>query len=129
MAQGSNGNSDAELRRIELLDALRQEERRAAVSRVASTLSHALGTPLNVIAGRAAMIGMDGMSLEEIQNYARIVEQQVRSVATTLRQVLNFGRDAVIPLETCDVRKVLARAVRVLEPVAAAREVTVQVED
>ncbi len=126
MAQGSNGNSEAEIRRIELLDALRHEERKAAVSRVASTLSHALGTPLNVIAGRAAMINMDGMSVEDMRNNARIIEQQVRSVATTLRQVLNFARQGRPELENCDARALCQRALEALGPVAGTRGVSLQ---
>jgi signal transduction histidine kinase len=126
MAQRANGNSEAEIRGVELLDTLRHEERKAAVSRVASTLSHALGTPLNVIAGRAAMINMDGMSVEDMRNNARIIEQQVRAVASTLRQVLNFARQGRAELENCDARALCQRSLEVLEPVARTRGVALQ---
>ncbi|HMJ11681.1 MAG TPA: HAMP domain-containing sensor histidine kinase [Polyangiaceae bacterium] len=126
MAQGANDSLEGENRRVELLDELRHEERKAAVSRVASTLSHALGTPLNVIAGRAAMINMDGMSVDDMRNNARIIEQQVRAVASTLRQVLGFARQGRADLENCDARRLCERAVEVLEPVARGRGIRLE---
>jgi signal transduction histidine kinase len=114
--------------RAQLFDALRQAERKSAVSRVASTLSHALGTPLNVIAGRAAMIGMDGMSVDDMRNNARIVEQQVRAVANTLRQVLTFAREGAPVPVSGDAQDLAGRALRLLEPVAIARGVSLELE-
>jgi two-component system NtrC family sensor kinase len=129
MTNGVGLGSTAHEGPLELLNLLRQEERRAAVSRVASTLSHALGTPLNVISGRAAMINMEGVSVDEMRSNARIIEQQVRSVANMLRTVLSFAREGKPELETRDARKVVERAVQTLEPIARARGVRLLLEE
>lgn len=113
---------------LEFLYRLRREERRAAVSRVASTLSHALGTPLNVISGRAAMIGMDGVSVDEMRSNARIIEQQVRAVANTLRTVLSFAREGKPELQAHDARRLAERAVHALEPIARSRGIALVLE-
>lgn len=89
--------SSSEAERLETLDALRASERMAAMSRAVSTLSHALGTPLNVIAGRAAMIGFGDLPAEEVVNNARIIERQVKQVTTLVQSVLDFVRRDVQP--------------------------------
>jgi two-component system, NtrC family, sensor kinase len=115
--------------RVLLLEVLRRGEREATASRVAATLSHSLGTPLNVIAGRAAMIGMDGMSIDEIRSNARIIEQQVRSIAGTLRRVLSFARNAKGELADSDARGIMLQAVHALEPLAETRRVALKLAD
>ena len=61
--------------RLVLLDRLRQAERLAVSSRVASVIGHLIGTPLNVIAGRAALIRANPSDESTIENARRIEEQ------------------------------------------------------
>jgi signal transduction histidine kinase len=77
-----------------LLDELRWEERRRAVSWVASVVAHMIGTPLNVIAGRAAMIRAEPGATATEANASRI-EAQVEKLAHRLRQFI----DGLEPLE------------------------------
>jgi len=66
---------------------LTQYQLRAVAAEVVAALAHAVGTPLNVISGRAELIRQDpGNALMHV---ARI-DDQVRKLATGLRQVVDY---------------------------------------
>lgn len=94
---------------------------RAAISRFASSLSHALGTPLNVIAGRAAMIAMAREGDAQIADNARIIEERVRAITQTIQQVLAYVRSGRPPPERQDMQKLMRHAAELLRPLAQQR--------
>ena len=75
--------------RLIRFDELRRLERRAAVSLVASTIGHLIGTPLHVISGRAALIRTNPGSPETPANAARI-EEQVERLALRIRRLIDY---------------------------------------
>lgn len=120
------GETLGEVERIRIFDALRTEERRASVSRFTSTVSHALGTPLNVIAGRAGMIGLGELDEDGVRDNARIIQDQVRSVTRLIQSVLRFAREGLPAPEPCDLGALARRAVELLRPLAAERQVRLE---
>lgn len=72
---------------LQLLDTLQQYQLRNAGAEIAAAIAHALGTPLNVISGRAELIRQDPTSA--LAQVARI-EEQVRKVANGLRQLVDY---------------------------------------
>jgi len=72
---------------LELYEALAQRQLRDAGAEVASALAHAVGTPLNVISGRAELIRHDPSNA--LAQVARI-EEQVKKLATGLRQIVDY---------------------------------------
>ncbi len=72
---------------LELLEAVMQHQFRDAGAEVAAALAHAVGTPLNVISGRAELIRQDPTNA--LAQVARI-EEQVRKLATGLRQLVDY---------------------------------------
>lgn len=78
---------DAVESRLALLDDLRNAERRAAVSRVASVIAHLIGTPLHVIAGRAALIRSNPDTAAE---NVRRIEDQVDRLALRIRNLIGY---------------------------------------
>jgi signal transduction histidine kinase len=122
---GEDAGSSSEGAHDLALLALRNGERRAAMIRLASSLSHALGTPLNVIAGRAAMISMDELPAEEVAQNARIIEAQVRSITELLQKALRFVREGPPANEPTDLVRLARQAASVVEAAARARQVTV----
>jgi signal transduction histidine kinase len=72
---------------LELYDALAQYQLRDAGAEVAAALAHAVGTPLNVISGRAELIRHDPSNA--LAQVARI-EEQVKKLATGLRQLVDY---------------------------------------
>src|SRR3954471_20951649 len=71
------------------LDALRQAERRAASMRMVSVTGHLIGTPLNVIAGRAALI-RSNPSPEAIEGNVRRIEEQVERLSLRIRRLIDY---------------------------------------
>jgi signal transduction histidine kinase len=72
---------------LELYDALAQRQLRDAGAEVAAAIAHAVGTPLNVISGRAELIRQDPSNA--LTQVARI-EEQVKKLATGLRQLVDY---------------------------------------
>jgi signal transduction histidine kinase len=72
---------------LELSEALAQRQLRDAGAEIASALAHAIGTPLNVISGRAELIRHDPTNA--LAQVARI-EEQVKKLATGLRQIVDY---------------------------------------
>ncbi|MFN7954533.1 MAG: ATP-binding protein [bacterium] len=81
-------------RRIAALEQLRHADRLSTVGKLAAGVAHELGTPLNVVSGRARMIetrARDSAVLE-IGEHARIIDDQVKRMARIIRQLLDFAR-------------------------------------
>jgi signal transduction histidine kinase len=72
---------------LELYDAIAQRQLRDAGAEVAAAIAHAVGTPLNVISGRAELIRHDPSNA--LTQVARI-EEQVKKLATGLRQLVDY---------------------------------------
>jgi signal transduction histidine kinase len=71
------------------LDELRQAERRAVSARMVSVAGHLIGTPLNVIAGRAALIRTNPTP-DGIEENVRRIEEQVERLALRIRRLIDY---------------------------------------
>lgn len=112
--------------RTEALEKLRHADRLSTVGRLASSMAHELGTPLNIVSGRAMMIASnDALPQEALDNAQSIVEQAQRMTAI-IREVLDFARRK--EPERIDVRigEVLEHAVSLMDPICEVRNVAVE---
>jgi len=75
--------------RFEALEQLRHAERLTTVGRLASGVAHELGTPLNVVSGRARLIVEDQQGAEA---HARIIIDQSERMTKIIRQLLDYAR-------------------------------------
>lgn len=103
-------------------DELRQAERRAASARVASVIGHLIGTPLNVIAGRAALIRTN-QTPEAVGENVRRIEEQVERLAQRIRRLIEYLSVTDPPPEARRVAEVLNETVALYGPVASERGV------
>jgi two-component system, NtrC family, sensor kinase len=94
--------------RIAAIEQLRHADRLTTVGKLASGIAHELGTPLNVIAGRAGMIAEGETSPQETVSYARIVLDATEKMTRIIRSLLEFAR-----------RKGPQKAAQSLEPIVA----------
>ena len=78
--------------RIATLEQLRHTDRLATLGKLSSGMAHELGTPLNVVSGRAKLIEDEDMSREETKENAMIIRQQAERMTTIMRQVLDYAR-------------------------------------
>ena len=78
--------------RIAALEQLRQADRLLTVGRLASGIAHELGTPLNVVSGRAQQIAAEETTAGETVEYAQIIVDEAERMTTIIRQLLDFAR-------------------------------------
>lgn len=103
--------------RLARLDWLRSAERRAAISRVASVIAHLIGTPLNVIAGRAALIRANP-SPESVGENARRIEEQVDKLAQRIRKLIDYLTSPEPTSERTSAASVVGEALSLYQPIA-----------
>jgi signal transduction histidine kinase len=77
--------------KLELERSLRQSEKLATIGQLASGLAHEIGTPLNIISGRAELIERR-LEDKEIQKNLDIIIQQAERITKIIQQLLGFVR-------------------------------------
>lgn len=80
------------LARLKTLEQLRHTEKLSTVGQIAAGIAHEIGTPLNVVDGRAKMIISEPLEHEEIVNCAKIIKTQAERMTLIIRQLLDFSR-------------------------------------
>jgi len=71
---------------------LRHADRLTTVGKLASGLAHELGTPLNVVQGRARLVRDREVEDDEAIDSARIILEQAERMTALIRQLLDFAR-------------------------------------
>jgi two-component system NtrC family sensor kinase len=112
--------------RQETVEQLRHRDRLALVGQIASGIAHEVGTPLNVIAGRARLITEPDTTLEEARGHALAVLEQSERVATTIRQLLDFARRRGPQHARINLHDLARRVLDLLRPLAAKRKVEIE---
>lgn len=110
------------------VEQLRHRDRLALVGQVASGIAHEVGTPLNIIAGRARLICEPDVDLAEARLHAGAVIEQSERVATTIRQLLDFARRRGPQREALDLVALAERVRGLLRPFAQKRQVSLIVD-
>ncbi len=108
------------------LDDLRQAERRAASARMVSVAGHLVGTPLNVIAGRAALI-RSNLAPEAVEENVRRIEEQVERLALRIRRLIDYFGLAEPARTRRSVGEILDECQALYGPVAELKGVTLVV--
>ena len=88
-----------------LEDRLRKTERLAELGTLASGMAHEIGTPMNVILGRAELL-MRKAKDESTRRGLETIVTQVERITKIMNQLLSFARKR--PSEQCDVDLVVA---------------------
>lgn len=112
--------------RVQALNQLRAIDRIASVGRVASSLAHELGTPLQTIMGRAGRIESGEVEPGAAAEDARIIGEQTRRMADTIRETLRFIRGQASETTSLDLREVVLEGLRLIEPLATLRGIHVR---
>jgi signal transduction histidine kinase len=109
--------------RIGALEQLRHVDRLRTVGTLASGIAHELGTPLNVVSGRAKMVVTGEVAGPEAIESARIIVDQVDRIARIIRQLLDFARRRSPDRGRQQLRPVADQTLALLKPMAAKRHV------
>lgn len=114
--------------RLALETRLRQAEKLATIGQMAAEIAHEVGTPLNVISGRARAMARKSAAPDEVEKNAGIVAAQVDRIARIIKQVLDFSRKSGPTRTKVDLGAVVSEALdflrETLERQHIRREVT-----
>lgn len=113
--------------RLAAVEQLRHADRLMTVGRLSAGIAHELGTPLNVIEGRAKMIQQGEVEGDEISDSARIIVEQSRRITAIVRQLLDFARRGERARQPVDIVAIAQQARRLLA--ATARRADVDIEE
>lgn len=116
-----NFESSARLRTIEQL---RHTERLSTFGLLSADIAHEIGTPLNVVDGRAKMIISDDLSLEEIKECATIIKSQSERMTLIIRQLLDFTRRPKQHVALVNIALHIKQIFQLLHPMASKQHVS-----
>jgi signal transduction histidine kinase len=121
--------------RLALEARLRQSEKLATIGQMAAEIAHEVGTPLNVIGGRARAIAkLAGRSTgsvpdaaPDLAKNAGIISGEVDRIAKIIRQVLDFSRQRGPTVTRVRLPAVVKEAVELLSETTSRRGISVEV--
>ena len=113
-------------RTLELEQQLRQAETLAVAGKLASAIAHEVGTPLNIISGRAEFIlktaELDAAARKDLET----IVGQIERISGIIRSLLDTVRPRDPEIRVTSLRTVLDRALPLLRHPARRRQVTLQ---
>jgi signal transduction histidine kinase len=119
--------TEAQLRR-EALTLLRHADRLTTIGRLAAGIAHELGTPLNVVSGKASLISAGRTTGEDAKVAARVIEQQTDRMTTIIRHLLDFSRRGGTGRQPTNLRAVADETAELLRPLAKRHGITIACE-
>lgn len=86
---------------------LRHSDKLASVGQLAAGLAHEIGTPLNIISGRAENLLRRPRSPEEMNENLHAIRSQIDRIAGIVRQLLEFSRRKEPTFRSVDISSLL----------------------
>jgi signal transduction histidine kinase len=114
---------DRHRRELELERELQRADRLATIGTLASGLAHEIGTPMGVIRVRAESLQNDETTSADSRVKLGIIVRQIDRIARIVRMLLDYARKSESHKAVCDLRTIAERALTLLEPEAARRNV------
>jgi two-component system NtrC family sensor kinase len=117
------------LHRVAVVEQLRHADRLKTVGRLAAGLAHELGTPLNVVSGRAALIANGKLTPDEVRESAVAIKTEADRITNLVRQLLDFARRRTPQRAEVDLRDVVRQTTVLLAPLAEKRRVELRIAE
>jgi two-component system NtrC family sensor kinase len=105
-------------RRLAASEQLRHADRLTTVGKLASGVAHELGTPLNVVSGRAKMILRGQVEGRSLLDSAQAIADQADRMTLIIKQLLGFARRRAPQRRRENLRGVIDRTLVLLRPMA-----------
>jgi two-component system, NtrC family, sensor kinase len=110
--------------RIAVGEQLRHADRLTTVGKLASGVAHELGTPLNVVSGRAKMIVRGQVKGQDVLDSAQTIVEQSERMTRIIKQLLGFARRRQPQRKQESLRAIAERILILLHPMARKTGVT-----
>ena len=113
--------------RKRLQEQLRRTERIAELGTLASGMAHEIGTPMNVILGRAEYL-MDRVTEEPIKKGLHTIVTQVERITKVMNQLLSFARRKTPERCPLDLRKAIEDSTEIFRERLAKNRIQVEMD-
>ena len=107
---------------------LNHHEKLAAVGKLAAGIAHDFNNTLSVISLHSELLLRDEMLNPAHSKRVKVIHQQTKRAASLTSQILDFSRQAVIQLETVDLRKFFEKFIELLESILP-ETISIQLEE
>ena len=115
--------------RITAMEQLRHADRLKTIGTLSSGVAHEIGTPLNVISGRAGLIASGNLSKNEIDESAEIINKQSSRITGIIQQLLKYTRQKSVERTTVDLRLLVLETIDLLHHLLEKRRIRISVAD
>lgn len=112
--------------RMEAQEQLRHADRLRTIGRLASGVAHEIGTPLNVISGRAEMLTDPDLPAAETEKCARVIRAESERITGIVRNLLDFARRNTPDRASHDVARLVRQTVDSLQPLAEKNRIQIR---
>ncbi|MCC6512098.1 MAG: HAMP domain-containing histidine kinase [Pirellulaceae bacterium] len=112
--------------RVQALQQLRHADRLGTLGRMAAGIAHELGTPLNVVAGRAALIASGRLPAEEITSSAQTIKAEADRITSIVQRMLDFARQRRPHTSPCDLTMLVDRTLSLLSTMAEKKSIRLE---
>lgn len=120
----------AELAQREALERrLREADRLVLVGQLAAGVAHEIGSPLQVLVGRARMLADDASESEGARRQARLISEHAERIAHMVDRLQDVVRRRPSRRVPCDLARCVAEVMWLVEPEARRRGVTLRWHD
>ncbi|TWU18363.1 sensor histidine kinase [Allorhodopirellula heiligendammensis] len=109
-------------------DTIRHTDRLGTIGTLAAGMAHELGTPLNVVAGRAGLIKSGKLNAEEVASSAATIQSEAERMTVIIRQLLDFARQKPSAHHLLELNDLVGQTCEVLRPLAAKSNVEMIVD-
>lgn len=113
---------------VEAVRQLRHADRLSTVGQLSAGIAHELGTPLNIVSGRARLIADAKDVPDGVVRNAQVVAEQAQRMTRIVRQLLDFARARRPDKASTDVAKLARDTADMLSTLAQKQGVALEVE-
>lgn len=114
--------------RIATLEQLRHSDRLNTVGRMAAGVAHEIGTPLNVVSGRAELIASGQLSEQKNRESALVIKSESQRIAKTIRGLLDFARQSTPHPQRQPLNQIIAETADLMQPLATKSSAVIELE-
>lgn len=115
-------------KRSAAVEQLRHSDRLKTVGRLGAGIAHELGTPLNVVAGRAAMIANGRLNEDDTKRSAETIRSEANRMTKLIEGLLDFSRRTPSNRGECHVADVVNSTIPLLDSFARKRSAVITTE-